>query len=237
MIGRRRAHTPEQLAVVRWTAGLGAVTAPALARAQASSLACARTRLAAAERAGLLRSRRVLVGAPALYTATSAGMRAAGVHGMEPCRISAANAPHAIACAEAAAALARAYPDHTVMGERELRRDEREAGVPLASAELARSLHRPDLVLWPADGCDPLPVAVEVELTVKAPARLAEICRAWARCRCVAGTLYLASPEVQRPLARAIARAGADARIVLVGLEALTGPAAGAIESTVPGDA
>lgn len=239
MIGRRAAHTPEQLTVVRWTAGLGAVTAPALARAQATPLASARTRLAAAERAGLLRSRRVLVGAPALYTATSAGMRAAGVCGMEPCRIGAANAPHAIACAEAAAALARAYPDHAVMGERELRRDERGAGVPLASAELARSLHRPDLVLWPRDVREPLPlpVAVEVELTVKAPARLAEICRAWARCRCVAGTLYLASPEAQRPLARAIARAGAHARIVLVGLDALTGPAAGAIESTVPGDA
>lgn len=237
MIGKRKVYAPEQLAVVRWAAGLGAVTAPALARAQASSLACARTRLAAAERVGLLRSSRVLVGEPTLYAATSAGMRAAGVHGLEPCRISAANAPHAIACAGAAAALARAYPDHTVMGERELRRDEREAGGPLASAELSRSLHRPDLVLWPRDQREPLPVAVEVELTVKGPARLAEICRAWARCRCVAGTLYLASPHAQRPLARAIARAGAEARIVLVGLEALTGPPADAIESTVPGDA
>ena len=136
-------------------------------------------------------------------------------------------APHAIACAEAAAALERAYPDHDVTGERELRRDEREAAAPLASASLGRGptgaplLHRPDLVLWPRGTSEVLPVVVEVELTIKAPTRLLDICRAWARCRCVAGTLYLAAPEVQRPLTRAIERAQAGERIALVGLDAL----------------
>ena len=64
-------------------------------------------------------------------------------------------------------------------------------------------------------------MAVEVELTVKAPRRLAAICRAWARSRGVAGVLYLVSPEVRRPLQRAIENAEAGERISLVGLEAL----------------
>jgi len=154
-------------------------------------------------------------------------MRAAGLKGLDPCRVSPANAAHAIACAAVAAALERRYPDQRVLGERELRRDEREHGTPLASAYLGMGpqgtplLHRPDLVLWPECPEEGPPVAVEVELTIKAPERLADICRAWARCRCVAGVLYLAPPEVQRALARAIERAQAGERIVVLPLDAL----------------
>ncbi len=91
-------------------------------------------------------------------------------------------------------ALERRYPGHLVSAERELLRDERAFGGRLASARMSwRSRwgdsHRPDLVVWSVtDGA--APVAVEVELTPKAPARLVEICRAWARCRHVAGVLY-----------------------------------------------
>ncbi len=221
------AHSPEQLAIVRWTTRFGLATAPALAQHGGWTLASARGRLRAAERAGLLRGHRVLADAPALYTVTREGLRASGVRGLEPARVSVSGAPHAIECAHVAAALERAYPDHDVMSERELRRDEREAGVPLASATLGDGpsgsalLHRPDVVLWARCSPQEPPVAVEVELTIKAPQRLLEICRAWARCRCVAGTLYLAAPEVQRPLARAIARARADGRITMLGLDAL----------------
>jgi hypothetical protein len=221
------AHSHEQLDILNWTVRFGVVTAEAVAVHGGWTLASARGRLCAAERAGLLTSRRVLADASPLYTATRAGLRASAVRALEPCRVSVSAAPHAIACANVAAALERAYPDHHVSGERELRRDEREAGTALASACLGgepggRELrHRPDLVLWPNSPGEELPIAVEVELTVKAPARLLEICRAWARCRCVAGTLYLASLEVQRPLSRAIERAHAGERIVLVGLDAL----------------
>jgi hypothetical protein len=246
MIRANNTYSPEQLTILRWTVRLGAVTAEALAQRESRTLASARARLSAAERAGLLSRRRVLAQAPALYTVTRAGLRASGLRGFEPCRVSVANAPHAIACAGVAAALERAYPDHQVMGERELRREERESGTQLASAFLghghdgAALLHRPDLVLWPDGAPEQLPVAVEVELTVKAPRRLLEICRAWARCRCVAGTLYLVAPEVQRPLARAIDAAHAGERIVAVALDALTRPdepAQAPSASTVPGDA
>jgi hypothetical protein len=244
---KRSPQTPEQHAIVRWTAGLGAITAAALAQHMDVTLASARARLAACERAGLLKRTSVLAGEPPLYTVTSAGLRAAGVKGVEPCRLSAANAPHAQACAGVAAALERAYPDQRVMGERELRHEERQAGAPLASASLGDSLHRPDLVLWPNDAGRGLPVAVEVELTVKAPQRLTDICRAWARCGQVAGVLYLVAPEVERPLARAIERAGAQQQVLLVGLDALpslepgtrgrSDPGEQAFESPVPGDA
>jgi hypothetical protein len=252
-------HPLARVAILQWTARLGAVTAEALADHEGATVASARARLLAAVRAGLISRSRPLQGQPALFTLTRAGLRASGLHGLEPSHVSTANAAHAIACASVAAALERSYPDHRLLGERELRRDERECGAPLASAVLgsgpdgAPLLHRPDLVLWPEPANETArseaaerpapagarPVAVEVELTVKAPRRLLEICRAWARCRCVAGVLYLVAPEVGRPLARAVDRAQAGERIVLVSLEALA-PADGEvapIARTVPGDA
>jgi hypothetical protein len=66
-------------------------------------------------------------------------------------------------------------------------------------------------------------VVVEVELTVKAPRRLVEICRAWARCRTVTGVLYLAPALVERALLRAVAEARASEQVVVVPLSALPG--------------
>jgi hypothetical protein len=235
----------ERLSLLQWTARLGAVTAEALAHRESSTLGSARSRLLAAERDHLLMGHRPLAGQPALYTVTRAGLRASGLRGLEPSRVSAANAAHAIACAAAATALEHSYPDHRVLGERELRRDERERGSVLASAKLGnrpeggRLLHRPDLVLWPAAASHGLPVAVEVELTIKSPGRLIEIFRAWARCRCVAGVLYLAPPEVERALGRAVEKANAHGQIVVVPLDSLASPKdpRAPSASTVPSDA
>ena len=224
--------SPERVAIMQWTARIGAVTAEALADRLGVTVASARGQLQVLEKAGWLSRKRPLAQQPALYTATRAGLRIAALQGLDPCRVSASNANHLIVCAWVAAALERCYPDHLVLGERELRRDERERGIPLASARLGIApdggtlLHRPDLVLWPEESEDRggLPVAVEVELTVKAPRRLADICRAWARCRCVAGVLYLAPPEVGRALHRAIDQAQAGERIVVLGLDAVPRP-------------
>jgi hypothetical protein len=216
--------------ILGWTARIGAVTADALACLQGTSLATASGRLAAATRAKLLARRHLLIGAPAVYTLTPAGMRACGVEGLEPTRISVANAPHTIACARVAAALQRSYPEYRLAGEQELRRDERRAGTPLASAVIDRAaghrtkLHRPDLVLWPQADGDCAPIAIEVELAVKAPRRLAEICRAWARSREVGGVVYLASPAARRALARAIEQACAQERIAVLPLDAASLP-------------
>jgi hypothetical protein len=218
------------MALMQWTARIGAVTDEALADRQATTMASARAHLLAAERAGLLSRHRPLVGQPSLYTATRAGLRMSGLRGLDRCRVSSANARHLIECARVAAALERCYPDHRVLGERELRRDERERATQLASARLGVAvdggylLHRPDLVLWPDGSPAGLPVAVEIELTIKAPRRLVEICRAWARCRCVAGVLYLAPPEVEQALGRAIERTQAEERVVVAPLDSLAPP-------------
>jgi hypothetical protein len=233
--GKKTTPTPtlERVAIMQWTARMGAITDVALADRLDVTVNSARGQLHVLQKAGWLSRKRPLAGQPALYTATRTGLRVGALQGLDPCRVSASNANHLIVCAWVAAALERCYPDHLVLGERELRRDERERGVPLASARLGVApdggplLHRPDLVLWPdmsEDGGDGLPVAVEVELTVKAPRRLVDICRAWARCRCVAGVLYLASPEVGRALDRAIDQAQAGDRIAVLGLDAVPRP-------------
>jgi hypothetical protein len=231
-------------AIVHWTAGMGAVTAEAVSVHLGVSAASARGRLRAAEGERLLKRCRPLTGHPALYTVTRTGLRKAEARGIEPCTVSAANALHLIECARVAAALERCYPDHRVQGERELRCEERERQCALASADVGIGLrgerglrHHPDLVLWPLDGAAGPPVAVEVELTVKAPERLAAICRAWARARCVAGVLYLAPPEVERAVLRAIDRAQAHERVVVVPLDALPEHCGAPSERTVPSGA
>jgi hypothetical protein len=220
----------ERVDLLRWTAGIGAVTGEALALRRHVSVASAQAMLTAAARAEQLVRHRPLANRPALYTTTRLGLRAAALDGVEPCRVSAASAEHMITCAFVAAALECRYPEQLVVGERELRKREREAGAPLASVVLRRigeygpSMHRPDLVLLPRSGSSQRPVAVEVELTIKAPRRLAEICRALARSRHIDGVLYLAQPAVERALDKAIGVARAGDCIVVVPLDAL-GPA------------
>ncbi|HXR28011.1 MAG TPA: hypothetical protein VN772_00430 [Solirubrobacteraceae bacterium] len=246
MRGCTDGHPTGRLELLRWTARIGAVTAEALAEQQCSSVASARARLSAGERRGLLAQSRLLTGQPALYTITRAGLRACGMRGLVPAHVSAANATHSAACAFVAAALGRRYPEHRVIGEPELRMQERLLGRPLASARIdsralgAGALHRPDLVLWPLSPGDGLPVAVEVELAVKAPRRLLAICRGWARCREVAGVLYLASPAAERALGRAIEAAQAGDAIALLAISALVSgghPGRAPSQRTIPSEA
>jgi len=221
-----RNASKERVNLLRWTAGMGAVTAESLALRRRASVASAQAMLTAAARAKQLVRHRPLADRPALYTITRLGLRAAALDGVEPCRVSATSAQHMIACAHVAAALELRYPGQLVIGERELGKREREAGAPLASVVLRRVgeygplMHRPDLVLLSRSGSRP-PVAVEVELTIKAPRRLAEICRAWARSGHVDGVLYFAPPAVERALERAIDVAQADEYVVVVPLDSL----------------
>ncbi len=220
--------------LITCTASLGAITAQALAVARDVPRSSAQAQLQAACRAGLLSARRPLQTGPTLYTTTAAGRRATGKE-LEPCRVTKANATHLMAVAAVWAVMCSRHPDHVVEGERDLRARERAAGHALASARVGVApdgsprLHRPDLVLWPADG---LPVAVEVELTVKAPARLRAIVLAWARCRRVAGTLYYATEGAQRAVARAIEQTSAHDQVLLIPLASLL-----QTDSTVPSGA
>jgi len=192
-------HDRSTVAILDWLAAIGAGSAGELAASCGLSQRATGARLRALEGAGLTRSLRLLHGAPALHVLTRRGLRAAGRPELEPVAISASGFAHLLAVARVAVALGNA--GHRVSGERELRAWERAEGRPLASAEvgLARdgtvALHRPDLVCW-GEGA---PVAVEVELTVKAPARLRTIVRGWARSRLVGGVVYY-TPRSPPPL-------------------------------------
>jgi hypothetical protein len=227
MLNATRAQSQQRISLVRWTARMGAVTAEAMAAREGTSVASARARAVAAEGEGLVVRRRPLADQPSLYVITRVGLRAAGLQRLGPCRVSPSNAMHTIVCATVAVALERGYPDHRLLSERELRREESDAAAPLASVRRAGGplgsprVHRPDLVLCPPVGHVGRPVAVEVELTIKAPRRLAQICLAWSRARNVAGVIYVAPPEVQRPLERAIDSVNGGDRIVVLPLDML----------------
>jgi hypothetical protein len=108
------------------------------------------------------------------------------------------------------------------VGGARLRAAELDAGEAVASARLGElpdgrpRLRRPDLVLFP-DAV--LPVAVEVELSVKASRRLQAICRAWVRCRIVSEVRYYAPPHVARAVSRAVSVVHGHDRIRILNLE------------------
>jgi hypothetical protein len=61
------------------------------------------------------------------------------------------------------------------------------------------------------------PIAVEVELTPKAPRRLLSIIRAWRGAECVAAVRYYCAPgPTRRGVERAVAKAYADSRIEIL---------------------
>ncbi|MEA2372509.1 MAG: hypothetical protein QOH12_2903 [Solirubrobacteraceae bacterium] len=202
-----------QDAILDWIARIGAAAAAEVSERFDLSPARARARLQAAQRAGTINAVRLLHGQPALYLATTAGLRAAGLTDLPLARVSPGGFLHLREVARTAVALERAYPDLTVVGERELRRWESDSGRPLASPDVGRgpdglpARHRPDLVLWPAGQVGqpgPEAVAIEVELTAKAPRRLALIVRGWARTRLVGAVVYYATPAATRAVKRAV---------------------------------
>jgi hypothetical protein len=133
-------------------------------------------------------------------------------------------------------------------------RGHRLASVELTQARGRRS-HCPDLVIWPpgappgeaagseapaaassADASDgsaapdaqPLPVAVEVELTRKAKAELTANIRAWARCRYVEAVIYFAETRaIEEKLLDTIETCRAEQRIVVNPLREILAPLPG----------
>lgn len=224
MTNRQNTDSP----ILDWIGRIGAAHATDVADRFELSPAQARARLQACRRAGTVDAVRLLHGQPALYVATAAGLRAAGLSDLRPCTVSPGGAAHLGEVARAAVALELGHPELIVVGERELRRWEADAGRPIASADVGRgpdgfpARHRPDLVLWPAGqagepGCEA--VAIEVELTVKAPRRLAAIIRAWARTRLVGAVVYYASPAAARAVKRAVADQQAGEIVHVLGIE------------------
>ncbi len=105
----------------------------------------------------------------------------------------------------------------SVISERELRFEELAAGKPIGSAVVGElpggrpMLHRPDLLVTDNGS----PIAIEVELTPKAPRRLEHIVRAWRRARHLDHVLYVVpAGPVQRAVERAVTATNAQQRVL-----------------------
>lgn len=156
-------------------------------------------RVAACIAQGLLERLALLREEPSVLRATRAGLRFAGLD-LGLCVVSPGSVVHWLRCTSAALELGERYGSDRVIAERELRWIEQAEGRAIYSAKLGQrpdgsdQLHRPDLALAISER----PVAVEVELSPKAPRRLEAIIRAWPRASWVGGVLYLCEPGATR---------------------------------------
>jgi hypothetical protein len=213
--------TDRDRAVVAWVAVIGAVSAQDVMARFSIGRTVGYRRLARLVDYGLLARSRLVYGQPALYTATRDGLAWAGLPQLDPARVGVSTTRHWALCARLAVQLER-HERCEVWGELRLRAAEAEADRPVASAQLGSlpdgrpRLRRPDLVLFPDAA---LPIAVEVELSVKAARRLEAICRAWARCRIVSEVRYYAPPHVARAVSRAVSVVHAHDAIRILNLE------------------
>ena len=200
-------HTQKDRAIAGWIGRLGAAGAEHVMARFAMGRSWAYARLSRLVADGLLDQKTLLYQRPGLYLATALGLRWTGLERLGTYTVSPGGFEHAEQLATAAVALHRGRPGWELLSEREIRAEENDRGELLASAAVGelpngrRALHRPDLALISPDERT---LAIEVELSIKAPRRLAAICRGWARARHVSHVYYLATPSVEGAVNRAI---------------------------------
>ncbi len=157
---------------------------------------------------------------PGLLRATRDGLRYAGL-GLSVATITPGAVDHRLRCASTAQLLGRHFGHDRVLTERELVLAEQIEGRPIASAQVgelpngAPRFHRPDLAVLAEGGT----IAIEVELTPKAPRRLEAIIRAWRRAvgsGVVAQVHYHCAPgQTRRAVERAVAKVRAGQFIAI----------------------
>lgn len=167
-------------------------------------------RVSACVEAGLVERLRLLRSEPSVLRATRAGLRYAGL-GLALAKASPATVDHWLRCASTAQYLALEFGADQILTERELVLAERIEGRLIASAQLGGGrTHRPDLVAL----CEGSTIAIEVELSAKAPRRLEALIRAWRRASWVAEVRYYCAPgQTRRAVERAIANTHATDRV------------------------
>jgi hypothetical protein len=204
--------TARDYEIVQWIGRVGGATAGHTMLRFGMGRTAAYRRLAQATQDGLLDSVQLLYGEPTIYVPTRRGLRWTGLGHLPTGGLSPATVAHTLACTRVWLELEA--EGAAVIGERELRSSETAADHPFASVDLPVAYdgrprrHRPDMAVYP--GGTELPVAIEVELSVKAARRLDLICRAWGRARHLAGVRYYAPPPVARAVANAVARTGTE---------------------------
>lgn len=205
------------LEIVTWVARMGAVTIEQVRTRFVLGRTVAYRRVAACAEAGLLERVDLLRGQPALIRASRRGLRFSGT-GLGTAQAPPELVGHWIACADVALLLEAEFGRDGIRSEREIRAIERELGRRVASASLGDTgegerFHRADLAVLRGDSV----IAVEVELTPKAPRRLEQIVRAWRRERSIESIRYYV-PEgaTSRAVERAIARTHAEERVRMI---------------------
>lgn len=207
-------HTADQ-ELVRFVGRHGAVAIEHVMAATGVGRTMAYRRVAACVERGLLERLDLVRAEPSLLRATRQGLRYAGL-GLDVARISPGSVNHWLCCASTALALGDEFGQHAVVTEREIRLHEQIEGKPIASARIGEQsdgeprLHRPDLAV----SIDGRLIAIEVELTPKAPRRLVGLIRAWRRARWVAETRYYCAPgATRRGVEKAVRSARAEERV------------------------
>jgi hypothetical protein len=222
--------------IVAWIGGLGAAGAEHVAKRFGMNMRIAYRRLQLLNADRLLEHRMLLYGRPGIYCATRRGLRWQGVEYLPVVRATPGGYEHAWQVAATAVALHRHLPGWELLGEREIRvREIASKGELLASAQFGEiagrpKLHRPDLAAIAPSG---RVLAIEVELSVKALARLAQICRAWTRARHVDHVYYLATPKAERAVRRAVRSIKAEDFVTVLPLDGVASLAAREMEPRV----
>ena len=178
--------------LVRFVGRHGAVAIEHVMARMCVGRTAAYRRVAACMGRGLLERLDLVREEPSLLRATRAGLRYAGL-GLGVAVVSPGSVDHWLRCATTALALSEEFGPERVLSERELRLLKRIEGRAIASAKVGElpggepRLHRPDLAVLAEERL----IAVEVELTPKAPRRLEQLIRAWRRAGWVAEVRYL----------------------------------------------
>lgn len=193
----------------------GLLTMSLLMSAMRTSRTVTYRRFARLAAAGLV-ERVTVPGVGGLLRATREGQRYVGLGALPLALARPGSVLHELRCAELALRLEGdgVGEDARLLSERELMLVERVDGRPIASARIdghgRDGLHRPDLAIVSPDRV----VAVEAELTVKAPRRLEQIVRAWRRASHVDRVDYhCGSAGVRRAVERAVAATHAGERV------------------------
>ncbi len=212
-------QTVRDAEIVGWVGRVGAAGAEHVMRRFRMGQSVAYERLGQLVADGLLERRMLLYRQPGLYVATAEGLRWQGLERLGVHRVGPGGFEHARQVATAAVALHHGLPEAEVLSERELRAREADTGELLASVQLGRlaggreALHRPDLAIVASGG---RAVAVEVELSVKAPRRLETICTGYARARHLDHVYYLAAPAAARAVTRAVTATRVQGRVTVL---------------------
>jgi hypothetical protein len=167
--------------------------------------------------AGLLERLELLRTEPSMLRATRSCLRHLGLDAMPVAEVTPATAIHWLRCASLAQLLIEhEFAPYEVWSERDLRLTEVTQRRPILAAKVGGlssgtpRRHRPDLAVINPER----KIAIEVELSLKAPRRLQAILRGWRRASDVDQVRYYCAPgEVTRGLERAVGKTQTEDKV------------------------